>query len=503
MSRGRRYNDEPKLNIKKVVAVIILIAVIIMFIFGIRKILEKSSDDNITSINYFSVYTNEKWGVIDSKGNTIIDPTYDEMIIIPDNAKPVFICTYDVDYNQNTYKTKVLNEKNKEIFKEYDKVEPLYNYDKNKNLWYQNNVLKVEKNGLYGIINLSGKLLMECNYDNIESLPETENSIIIKKGEKIGLVDNVGNIIIPVEYKNITAIENNYKYGYIVVNNENKYGIIDYNKKVILEPNYEDIKSIYSSDKYIVKENEEYKIIDKDKNTILDTGFDEIVGMNGDNITIIKNNKYGVITVTGEEKIENQYEELKYAFADYYIAKQDGKYGIINLNNEILLNIEYDNISYRNEEIIEAEKEGEIETEIFDSNLNLKLTGIISEVNNTKGYIKVRVGNEYKYYNFKFEEKTNIEVLTGNKLFLIKKDGKYGYTDKDGKIVVDCIYDDATELNSYQYGAVKQNGLWGCINGKGEVIVKPKYELENNLKIDFIGKYHIGEDLNSNYYTDI
>ena len=38
MGRGRRYNnDEPKLNIKKVVAVIITILVIIMFVILIRK----------------------------------------------------------------------------------------------------------------------------------------------------------------------------------------------------------------------------------------------------------------------------------------------------------------------------------------------------------------------------------------------------------------------------------------------------------------------------------
>ena len=32
MSRGRRYNSEPKLNIKKVIATILVLAVIIMII---------------------------------------------------------------------------------------------------------------------------------------------------------------------------------------------------------------------------------------------------------------------------------------------------------------------------------------------------------------------------------------------------------------------------------------------------------------------------------------
>ena len=504
MSRGRRYNDEPKLNVKKVIAVIILIAVIVMFIFAIKKILQNNAGEQITSTHYFTVYTNEKWGVIDSKGKTVIEPQYEEMIIIPNKTEPVFICTYNVNYTNNTYKTKVLNEKGKEIFKNYDKVEAILNYDKNNNLWYQQNALKVQNNGKYGLINLKGKLILECNYDSIESLKGVENSLIIKKGENKGLVDETGKTIIAPEYKEIIAIEDNYKYGYIVSNNEGKYGIIDVNKKVILEPNYEEIKSIYSSNKYAVKENGSYKIIDKEKNVLLESGFDDIIGINGDNITIIKDKKYGVITITGEEKIATKYEELKYAFNDYYIAKSNGKYGIVNLNNETILETENVSVTYRKEAgIIEVEKENEIETKIYDTELNLKLTGIISEINETKGYLKIRIGEEYKYYNFKFEEKNNTEILANTELFLSKKDGKYGYTDKNGNVVVDYIYDDATELNNYNYAAVKQNGLWGCINEKGRVIIAPKYELQNNLKIDFIGKYHIGEDLNANYYTDI
>lgn len=503
MSRGKRYNDEPKLNVKKVIAVIILLAVIIMFVFAIQKILKTNSGEQITSTNYFTVYTNEKWGVINSKGEIVIEPQYNEIIVIPDNTKPVFICTYDVNYENNTYKTKVLNEKNKEIFKEYEKVEPIYNYDESNNLWYDTNVLKVQKSGLYGLANYNGKQILECNYDNIESLKGVQNSIIIKKEDKIGIADNVGNIIVPVEYKEVKSIENNYKYGYIVINNENQYGIIDVNKKQILECNYEEIKPIYTSNKYIVKENGKYKIIDKDKNIILDTGFDDITEINGDNITIIKDGKYGVITVTGEEKIQTKYDSLKYAFGDYYIAKENNQYGIVDINNKEKLNFNYTSITYRKEEgIIEAEKEESIETELFDINLDLKLTGIISEVNNVKGYIKVRVGDEYKYYNFKFEEKSNTEILN-NELFLSKKDGKYGYIDKNGKVIIDYIYDDATELNNYGYAAIKKNGMWGVIDKKGKVLVEPKYELGNNLKIDFIGKWHIGEDLNSNYYTDM
>ena len=110
MSRGRRYDEEPKLNMKKVFAVAIAIIVIIMFIFIIKGLLSKdTTTGKITTKNYFATYKDNKWGVIDSTGNTVIDPSYKEMIIVPNSKSGVFICTYDVNYETGEYKTKALN----------------------------------------------------------------------------------------------------------------------------------------------------------------------------------------------------------------------------------------------------------------------------------------------------------------------------------------------------------------------------------------------------------
>ena len=155
--RGRRY-EEPKLNMKKVFAVIVAIIVVIMFIFIIKGLLNKGKEKGkITSKDYFASYEDNKWGVIDEKGETIIDPSYAEMIVIPNSKKDVFLCTYDVDYDKETYKTKALNSKNEEIFKNYDKVEALQNKDENNNLWYETNALKAQQEGKYGLIDLSRK----------------------------------------------------------------------------------------------------------------------------------------------------------------------------------------------------------------------------------------------------------------------------------------------------------------------------------------------------------
>lgn len=118
-SKGRRYNGEQKLNMKKVFAVIIVIIVIVMFFVGIKKLLSQNKGQKISNESYFAAFEDNKYGVINSKGETIIEPSYAELIVIPNKNKDVFICTYDIDYSNGTYKTKALNSKNEEIYKDY------------------------------------------------------------------------------------------------------------------------------------------------------------------------------------------------------------------------------------------------------------------------------------------------------------------------------------------------------------------------------------------------
>ena len=68
---------------------------------------------------------------------------------------------------------------------------------------------------------------------------------------------------------------------------------------------------------------------------------------------------------------------------------------------------------------------------------------------------------------------------------------------------MDYIYDDAREQNEYGFIAVKKGSLWGCLDKEGKTIVEPKYTLKDNIYENFIGKWHISEDLNAYYYTDI
>ena len=241
MSRGKRYETEEKLNYQKVFAVIIAILVVIMFIFIIKNVLQERKETN-KKYEYFALYSANKWGVINQEGEIVIQPSYQEMIVVPDKTKDVFICTYNINEETGEYSTKVLNSKNEEIFTEYNKIEALENVDKNENIWYEENVLRVEKNGKYGLIDLNGKQILPCEYTNIQPMKNIENSIIIEKDEKLGLINNKGNIIIEPEYKEIINLGETYKDGYITIDEQNRYGLVSTTKKQLLENKYEEIE---------------------------------------------------------------------------------------------------------------------------------------------------------------------------------------------------------------------------------------------------------------------
>lgn len=509
-SRAKRYSTNErgkKLNMKKVLAVVFVFAVIIMGIMGISKALNKQGkakvEEKVVANKYFAVYTNEKWGVMNAKGDIVIEPTFEETILIPDNTKDIFLCTYDVDYAKNTYKTKVLNSKNEELMTDYATVQALENYDSNHNLWYESDVLLVSKENQYGLADFKGKLLLPCEYDSIEALKGVKNSFLVKKNNQYGLVDNIGAMVIPVAYNKIEAISDKYENGYIVTDIDGNQGVINRDKSIALQPKYEEILSIYGNGKYVVKEDGKWQIVDSEENVYLKDKFTSAQSIDGENVIAKVNGKYGVLSLEGNTLIKPEYEEIKYAFQDNYIIKKGKKYGMMNLAEETVLNFQYDSLFYRQDVgFLEGTKEGAVESEFIGTDMQTKLTGILSEINIQNGYMKVRVGSEYHYYNFKFEEKTSQELLKTNTIFLAKKDGKYGYVNKDGIVVVDYIYDDAKEQNEFGYSSVKKNGLWGCLDSKGNEVITPAYKLENNVLIEFIGKWHRGEDLNLNYYTD-
>ena len=416
--------------------------------------------------------------------------------------KPYLFGTINGETEENT-KTVVLNENNEEILNNYNVLGAVDNYVSTNQIWFEENVLKIKKDGKIGLIDFEGNEILAPEYEDIYALKGIERSIIIKKDGKVGLFNNVSkDIIIDTKYKSISALGKSYNDGYICIDENNKAGIIGPDKKVLLENKYDDIANISGNGMYIVKNSDVISVIKSDGTVVLDGGFDEIKSIDGQNIIIKLNGSYGVVNTNKENVIETKYEDITYAYGDNYFVKTGGKYGVVNILGETKIEAKYNKIEYRKEAAIFVCDNEDLTSDVYTREFEYKITGFISKIDSEIGYIRVRVKDEIKYYNFKFEEKSNKDILTNNTLFLVKKDGKYGYINKDGEQIVDCIYDDALEQNEYGFCAVKKDGKWGSLKSDGAVVLEPSVELDDSIEIDFIGKMHNIEYFGLVIYTN-
>ena len=557
---------------KKVIICAIIISIIILVIAGTivyKHAKGKSSDYELEKIDvwtYLPIVENEKMGVIDNKGNVVIEPNYNN-IQIPNPTKDVFICS-----NEN--ETKIVNAKGEEKFKNFEEVSAIQLKELATEIPYEKSVLKYKENGKYGIINFDGKKITKAIYNDISNLPYKEGELLVEKDGKYGVISILGKNILPIQYKEIKVdeyyeAENAYRYsGYIVGNDTDKgtmYKYINYKTNIETKSEYQDIKRIVDyedKDKFylIYEKDNKYGVIE-DENTIINNEYDNIEYDNLNQLFIVKKDgKYGIVKLNGEtlisclydeidiegiyiyalkneeqtifntsgEKIEDQKyksvynventnykitinDENKYGVLDennnsiisnnyfyigylgnnyFVVSGQNGKNGIIDNKGDVILDTKYDTIEkIEDTNLIDAVEINTNTITLFNN--EMKELNKMSNANIfvEKNYIRIYSNKEQKYFNSNGEEKSNKEILSQNKIFSDVKDGKWGFVDSNGNVIVDYIYDEVTEQNSYGFAGIKKDGKWGSINEDGQVIIEPTYTLNNN-EVDFVGEYY-------------
>lgn len=123
--------------------------------------------------------------------------------------------------------------------------------------------MKYEKDGKYGLIDFTGKVITEAIYEEIFSVKYKEGEILIKKDGKYGVINNKGIELIPCKYDEIEGDKyySNGGYsnsGYVVKNttsNGYRYGYINSKWRVLLDTEYTSVSrilNIQSDDAYLI-----------------------------------------------------------------------------------------------------------------------------------------------------------------------------------------------------------------------------------------------------------
>ena len=564
---------------KKSIVMIIIVLLIIIAIAGyfIYRQIEKSGREyeiekiDLQDYVYFILREDGKYGVINTNGDIIIHPEYTN-VIIPNPKKAVFIC-----YDENN-QTKVLNQNNEQIFSEYEQIQPLRLKNIASNLMYEKNLLTYVQDEKIGLINLEGEVIAKPIYESIEGLPYKEGELLVQLEGKYGVINNKGNNLVDTKYDqiavdNYTTEEDGYKRaGYIVSNtteNGYRYGYVDINGNVLLEPEYTEVSRIINikdNDNIylIVAQNGQYGVV-KNQEQIIENEYQSIsYNSESNTLTLEKTKRYGIATLEGKVVIPVEFSQIdstgKYIYAtdvdgNVEVYQEDGNpadvesnvyiletnnenyqikidnaqgtvYSILNKNGEQMTtqNYSYINYLYDNYFIVSVtggkvgvinDKEEEIIPIQFDSIEKIEGTDYIitrlSENNSTQlydknfkqlcemtnavlkkeeNYIKLYNETETKYFDLEGNEKQNTEVFPNNEIYAKSQDGKWGFVDKSGNVVVDYIYDKATDLNAYGYAGVQLDGKWGVVNSNGEIILEPTYTFNVQTEPEFIKEYY-------------
>lgn len=409
----------------------------------------KYEDANSFNEGMANVRIGQLWGYINTSGKEVVPLKYDFALefkngfgivgiadkgrgCVNKNGKLIVPCIYDAIYyfydkkNQCDSKSRVVCAKLKEecfVFNETGKNILPAGYDFNEQFTYfigKDNIMYfvVVKDNKCGLLNERGEIVISASYDQIEPYDDTRFSV--SDNGKSGLLDLSGNIIIPTKYDKISDWGYCYK-----VTLDNKSGVIDTIGKVLIPVEFDKIESDLLHYK-VYKENM-FGYYDLNGKVLMPAEY-IMVGKGADrNQIIVKHNgKYGVqFQSSPDEKVTDCIFDDLYVCKNDYVAKKNGKFGIIDAKGTQRIDFVFDGISTTQD-------------------------GIIVTKNGLRGF--------YRYW-----ETSYTEILPCQYQDIVTiKDDDWPYTNS---LAV------ATKGKGKDHFFVKQNGKWGVMNNKGEVVV--------------------------------
>jgi WG containing repeat len=412
-------------------------------------------------------------------------------------------------------------------------------YDDNEKIEYKwsldSNRLNADKdNGdcMYGFRDLRGNWVIPPQYDNVKRF--NMSYYIVNKNEKYGVIDDFGKTILPLDFDflgilgvgmseeiSLGQVYNNvYKPRSSVAlrcRMGNKYGVVDFMGKVLLPPQYDDVRKM-QNDTFEVQIGKKWGLVDSKGRIIVQPIYDKVnftklstffevidtLERQGTNYKIVHEIK-GLINDKGKVFLDRKFEELNQELDDPNIFSvksynknvefvNDLREGIFNINKGWLFDTAY---HFQNDDICQFYKRHPL----YKDSIEATLYGCVNEK------YEIILPFEYDFIESFTKTQYNPDSCTGghtgscstnNTFFICKKDGKFGVFDKQKALwQIPLIYDyihcfkiDYTRIEEYKPYEnivrllVLKDGNWQWIDERGT-------PLSDDL-IDYAGIYENG-----------
>jgi hypothetical protein len=374
-------------NMKKVIAFVLLA----FFLVGCSRSQVESLE--LFSEGLLAVESNNKWGYINNKGEIVIDLLYDDAGAFYGNSAIVKIGT----------KMHLINKKGQNVLD--NSFDVLYRDESTGNLIYKDN-------GKWGLMNESGKKLTEALYDKVNTFSDGLSSV--KSGSLYGFIDAKGKTIVSLTYDDSKSFSN----GLAAVKKDGFWGYINTKGNVAIELKYLEAYSFDQFGNARIKNTGTipFHIINKNENIL----------MSGDSI-------WGSGPLYGVR-----------LGSDYYLHKQDGKKFVEQ---------KYTNIWTVENYFANVEVNGEDDLNVWFTDKGQVHKSFEYDISDYDTYVfkknitEALVVEDGKYLDVHLLQKSYrleadyLSQIIDKEQFIVERSNKYGIIDKDGKIILEFLYD--------------------------------------------------------------
>ncbi len=251
--------------------------------------------------------------------------------------------------------------------------------------------------------------------------------------------------------------------------------------------NYEEMGEIVN-DSMVVMEDGLYGITDAKGQEIIACQYREIHPFSEDGFALAKKEDGSYVYIDKDGQIRKApdavYKEPGMLGAERAVACEDGKYGYLDADMEPVGKFTWDGLTgisgntgagKKDEKWVLVNIDGEAKGDKKYSDIIVDDNGFCANqkcifVKEKKGYYLINP-KEKKIGKLTFD---GAKAFTKDGYAAVCRDGKWGYIDTEGELVIDYTYEDA---ESFQNGlaAVFTDGKWGYIDTEGNLIITPRF----------------------------
>ena len=289
--------------------------------------------ENISNGFQCIVKKNNKWGIIDSLEKKIVAIEYDEIRLI--NNFWAILQKGDKKYVYSTMNKKISPLDENICVKAFGEDLP-------------QNVIQISNNGLVGVLNNLGQIVVEPKFHNIYRIILNNDRLnyyfSVSFKSKRGIIDQSGNEFIPTKYNSLTILNKPNSLNEAFIKATDYYNVLAFYNGKKISINLQDFfKPSLELTSFIFISRNKYGIYDYFNDKILaEPIYDKISNFSDSLLIINKEGKIGLMTIQGQILLEPKYHKIMDFRDGIALVMKDYKWGYINERFEEIIEVKYE-----------------------------------------------------------------------------------------------------------------------------------------------------------------